>query len=1188
MEESQKSTIGIIAKEITLALQPLAAAGESMGPTGVPELFQLILEQAGLTLDRAIGADAVQAIRDALAKISTAYNQVAPILVREQPPELEEITQVVASVREIFTAVQELSSLNLKVEESPNVLVELQDLARMIAEGLIAEYLGEHHPTVFNILEQVGIIELGNLHARQARDRLTRLQLLQIIELLQDPTGALKTLYGWGGLGFDPYRMLTPLAFLLRSLNFPAAFSYLPGNDMQAVHDTVPPKPDLALLAPLYQQEIGVAVEVGVAALPLRSAQGAAEGLAIIPYGLANKSVTLDVARDWELIYQFSGAVAGRYGIVIRFHEVKVAPLDGSAAVDYELRASAELARKTAPSGRFLLLGEAGLGGVEAMTAGVKLGFALQNGKPEFVIELAVKGAQFVFDKSRADGFLQAILPQDGLTAPFDFTVGWSSTRGLYFLGGAALEANFPIQKTLLGILFIHSLYCRILARADAQNRDVEVVASALFSVKLGPVTVNLERVGFRAYLTFPPIGGNLGLANLDFRFKPPDGAGLAIDAGVVVGGGYLWFDPVKEQYAGAVQLEVGERVSLTAFGLLTTRMPDGAPGFSLLVLIAATFDPPIDLGYGFRLHGVGGLVGVNRTVAVDRLRAGLRAGTASAILFPALPVRNAPQLVSDLAAVFPVAEGRFLFGPVARLSWGTPTLLTLDLGLVLELPAPVRLVLLGRLRVLLPDEQHPVVRLQLDALGVIDFESGDVALDAALYESEVAGFAVTGQMALRANFGARPNLVLAVGGFHPSFPAPPGFPALERVALSLATGDTLRLRLEAYLALTTNTMQFGARLDLYAEWQVEPLGKLSVAGTVGFDALLQFNPFGFIAELGVLVALKYEDQVLLAVTLDLMLSGPTPWQAVGQAHFQLLGWDIAVGFAVQSGPAEPPPLPAPVRLQPLLLAALQDPGNWTTPVAGDAHPIVALREPSGGADTLVHPWAEVQVRQRVVPLGREVSRFGNTVPEGERRFEFSVVGAARGGEAVYDFFAPGQFWAMSDAEKLAAPAFERLPAGIRLPAGSVACGEPVVEADSQYEVRTIRAPAAGAEADDPAPLSSAVVEQVAAVGAAGLAPLRHTGVARYRVDEGAAARTVRLKPPTYSVIDVRAAAATSIAPTGTLAAFASSTTGQAGRDDDEEASYMAAMETLHLRLAAHPEERARLRVVPSLQGVSS
>jgi hypothetical protein len=89
-------------------------------------------------------------------------------------------------------------------------------------------------------------------------------------------------------------------------------------------------------------------------------------------------------------------------------------------------------------------------------------------------------------------------------------------------------------------------------------------------------------------------------------------------------------------------------------------------------------------------------------------------------------------------------------------------------------------------------------------------------------------------------------------------------------------------------------------------------------------------------------------------------------------------------------------------------------------------------------------------------------------------------------------------------------------------------------------------------------------------------------------VDEGAAARTVRLKPPTYSVIDVRAAAATSIAPTGTLAAFASSTTGQAGRDDDEEASYMAAMETLHLRLAAHPEERARLRVVPSLQGVSS
>ena len=33
------------------------------------------------------------------------------------------------------------------------------------------------------------------------------------------------------------------------------------------------------------------------------------------------------------------------------------------------------------------------------------------------------------------------------------------------------------------------------------------------------------------------------------------------------------------------------------------------------------------------------------------------------------------------------------------------------------------------------------------------------------------------GDMALRANWGGKPNFVLAIGGFNPRFPAPAGFP---------------------------------------------------------------------------------------------------------------------------------------------------------------------------------------------------------------------------------------------------------------------------------------------------------------------------------------------------------------------------------------------------------------------------
>ena len=41
-----------------------------------------------------------------------------------------------------------------------------------------------------------------------------------------------------------------------------------------------------------------------------------------------------------------------------------------------------------------------------------------------------------------------------------------------------------------------------------------------------------------------PSEGGNLGPVNVDLGFRPPDGVGLAVDAAVLVGGGYLSFNP--------------------------------------------------------------------------------------------------------------------------------------------------------------------------------------------------------------------------------------------------------------------------------------------------------------------------------------------------------------------------------------------------------------------------------------------------------------------------------------------------------------------------------------------------------------------------------------------------------------------------------------------------------------------
>src|SRR5258708_39943980 len=108
--------------------------------------------------------------------------------------------------------------------------------------------------------------------------------------------------------------------------------------------------------------------------------------------------------------------------------------------------------------------------------------------------------------------------------------------------------------------------------------------------------------------------------------------------------------------------------------GALDPLLPDGPHGFAFLLSCPSAF-PPIQLGFGFTLNGVGGLGGVNRTMNTDALHAGFRAHTLNSILFPPDPIANAPQIITNIENFFPPAEGRYLFGPMLELDWGTPTL---------------------------------------------------------------------------------------------------------------------------------------------------------------------------------------------------------------------------------------------------------------------------------------------------------------------------------------------------------------------------------------------------------------------------------------------------------------------------------------------------------------------------------
>ena len=75
-------------------------------------------------------------------------------------------------------------------------------------------------------------------------------------------------------------------------------------------------------------------------------------------------------------------------------------------------------------------------------------------------------------------------------------------------------------------------------------------------------------------------------------------------------------------------------------------------PSFSLVVLVSAVF-PRIDLGFGFALVGVGGLLGLNRTMDIPRLQQLARGGGLDQLMFPADLAHNAPRVASDLSLFF-------------------------------------------------------------------------------------------------------------------------------------------------------------------------------------------------------------------------------------------------------------------------------------------------------------------------------------------------------------------------------------------------------------------------------------------------------------------------------------------------------------------------------------------------------
>jgi hypothetical protein len=887
---------------------------------------------------------------------------------------------------------------------SPQLQVVLNDLPRRLVDFSFATYLLEERARFGNTLALFGMID--NVAVPADGDRPTflerRLRIDRLGTLLGDPAKLLTQLYGWGSPG--------------GALNAPLLLA--------------------RLRALLYA--IGIRVTL-VDAGPTGSPELAAFLFRVAPAtgrppgSSAALRATLDISNftGLDLSNPLAGGWTGRvhaegnldFGpTVVIEPPATFRPEGGPPGLGGKFLLSFE--RTPVPGhGPLLLFGQSDSTRLTADGFTASIGVDFASGTGQLVIDAAARSGKFVLAFGGADGFLSSVLPTV-CEVSFDLAVNWNAAHGVTLRGGAGLAVTVPLDVHV-GPLDLDRLDLVFAPGTDGLTIAARITGGAT----IGPISATIEGIGIGTNLALRD--GNLGPVDLTFRFVPPKGIGLSLDAGPISGGGYILFDEPAARYAGILELKLGV-VGVQGVCLLDTRLPGGAKGYALLIVLRASF-PPIQLGFGFALSSLGGLFALNRQIDVDAIRARMASGTIGRILAPEDPIRNAPLLISDLSAVFPPTDGVTVVGPTLQLSW--VELVRFDVGVFIELPGPRKIVLLGSARVVLdnPAGDKPFLQIRLDIVGVIDFVQALLAFDAVLVDSQVLEILeLTGGAAFRLSWGAEPYVVLTIGGFHPSYsPAPLVFPSsLTRIAM-VQNGPILKMRFEGYFAITTNSIQFGAAIEAIIE-----LGPFNIRGFISFDALIIFSPFHFSFAIHASVRVRWNSHTLVGLELDGQLSGPGPVVLHGRVSIEILFFEITFDETITLGSSTPPAVTPIASAVAELAIELADPANVKS--SGATDPRVSIAPATNTSLPVVSPFGQAIWSQKRAPLDLLLQRFEDSplvLPE-----TVTATGPAVTGPDV-DWFAPGSFAELSDADTLNRRAFERLHAGVKLGVDGVDAG---------------------------------------------------------------------------------------------------------------------------------------------------
>jgi hypothetical protein len=640
--------------------------------------------------------------------------------------------------------------------------------------------------------------------------------------------------------------------------------------------------------------------------------------------------------------------------------------------------------------------------------------------------ELAIGGGHWLLD----------YIPS--LRFTFDLSASAGVLGGIQFTGGAGGDVLIPVNTRVpffVGAMTVQAIHVRSFIGADAKTSGVTLEGTANLSVDLFHVlSAQVSGLGASYSIGTAPQGdGNVGgVARHGWNAVLPSGAGLAISAWKITGGGALFFDSVKDILSGAIELDVAGLFSLKGIGIY--QRPTSTATNSWLALVTMEF--PANES-AFMLEGVGLLYGSDRGTSPEAFLAAIGNGNLSALLFGADLTKNAATYIAALETLFPAQKGISVVGILAKLS-AAADMITLSLGVIIEYSpsAIIHTYIIGRLIAVCPPPEGGVkpdpkkVPLYIQADGVAFWDSATDTLDlriqlnnSRIWGGELSGGASIFHSPKRIDLPVHGTYV-SVGGFHPDYTPPPSIYVPARLTLAVSKGDHLKIQVQAYVAFTPSSIQvgIGGRLEAH-------LYGFGIRGQFNIDTLFGFDG-NYSIGVSASVELLLGSETLAAVAFSGKLTGTGPTVLSGKVSVHFLFWTLSKSGSINltDGDRHTPPDP---DVAAAVAAAVNDSRNWEN--SGAPGLTLSGRQRDG---VFLSPNAPIRFRQAVVPLNIAIQRFGSARLGAPQTLHIDHVKAGTTElttQPVQNDFALGMFLDLTQEQMLATQGFETRDAGVEI-----------------------------------------------------------------------------------------------------------------------------------------------------------